>query len=160
MCCRNRSRPIEIKNHSKKEFFNDLSFEDQQDALKHAPGVLQNVFESQLKTQSNVITFCANSSRIGFETLPDKEINLDSLTGRNFFVPKAAKVITISDGGYETDIDTSDSPVERSIKSVPFVFTEIETMTVVNIECRISQLTITRCKNLNIRFKNAPIAGI
>lgn len=142
---KNISSPINIPRRNV-NYFNDLEPEDKNEALSYVVQTAENVCNLQLKMQSNVVSFCGNPKRTGYEQLHLSKFNVEDIRGKKIFLPDNIKEITIETSNIEDNL--------------PFVFAEITSLLIVHIECRISQLTITRCKNVNFRIKRAPIAGI
>lgn len=107
------------------------------------------VAKNQLSTQSHVVSLCGRNRKGTFPTLKggNGPFKLNDLHGGQFFVPKDLRLIRITDPG------GSGGPC-------PFVITEINHTTVIDFDCVVTQLTITNSRDLVIRMKKAPIAGI
>ena len=108
------------------------------------------VAKNQLSTQSHVVSLCGRNRKGTFPVLKHGKLSLNNLRGGQFFVPESLRLIRV----------TESHGSESRHGSCPFVITEIGHTTVIDFECELTQLTITKCQNLVIKMRKAPIAGI
>lgn len=145
------SIPIPRSNKRNIEICVDFDFdtlEDMEKIIEKATQIGETVSINQISTQSNVISMCGRNRRGTFPHLTvntDGEVSICDLKGGQFFIPQSLKFIKV---------------VSSDTSRYPLVLSEIRHPVVFDFDCRISQLTITKCKGVVVRMKRAPIAGI
>src|SRR3990167_53901 len=127
--------------------FDNVTTEELNNLTDKSSEIGREVAKNQISTQSHVVSLCGRNRKGTFPMLKSGKLNVNDLRGGQFFVPKEFRLIRITG----TDLDPS---------PVPIVISEICHTTVIDFDCVITQLTITNSKDLVIRMKKAPIAGI
>ena len=123
--------------------FNDLSVEDLENLEQKAQEIGGNVANNQLTTQSHVVSLYGPGRP--FPNV-EKVVDVDQIRGKQFSIPENVRMIKVTSS-------SESSPC-------PFVLSEIQGIVVVQLFCRVSQLTITNCRKVLVRMSHAPIAGI
>lgn len=147
-------RPSNIFNLETLIDFDNVTAEDLEALTKKSLEIGGEIARNQLSTQSHVVSLCGRNRKGTFTVLKNGKLDVNDIRGGQFFVPTDLRLIRI------TDSSLGRRSEDRPFGPCPFVITEIDHTTVIDFDCEVTQLTITKSRNLVIRMKKAPIAGI
>ncbi len=125
--------------------FDQVTDDEMSGLMDKAASLGKNICEKQLSTQGKVTSFCGRNRLNSIPSIKSNLLKIDQILGKQLFVPMSYKLIRV---------------LEAEGVSCSLVLAEIKHTLVLDIKCRLHQLTITNCSNLVIRMERAPIAGI